>query len=194
MIAGHFGFAAGVKAVEKQVPLWSLMLGSVWLDVVFVPLFLTGVETATPVPGTSGGYGNAIIHADYTHSLLGALALSAVFGGIAAIFWGRRNGWILAAVAFSHWVLDLLFHRGDMPILPGDIGNLPRLGFGLWQMPLLAAAIELAIVLVGGLLYWRAAREAGAVRGGATLANLSGALTLLGGIAVLALDFTGVLG
>lgn len=194
MIAGHFGFAAGVKAAEKQVPLWSLMLASVWLDVVFVPLFLGGIETSTPVEGTTGGYGNAIIHADYTHSLVGALALSAVFGGVAAIFWGRRSGVILAGVVFSHWILDLLFHRGDMPILPANIGNLPRLGLGLWQMPVLAAAIELAIVVAGGVLYWRAARAAGALRGGSGLASVSGALTLLGGIAVLVLDFTGVLG
>lgn len=194
MIAGHFGLAAGVKAAERQVPLWSLMLATVWLDVVFVPLLLAGIETATPVSGTAGGYGNAIIHADYTHSLVGALVLSGLFGGVAAVFWGRRNGWVLAAVVFSHWLLDLLFHRGDMPILPADIGNLPRLGFGLWQMPVLAAAIELAIVILGGLLYWRAAREAGAVRGGGRLATVSGVLVLLGGIAVLALDFTGVLG
>jgi hypothetical protein len=194
MIAGHFGFAAGVKAAERQVPLWSLMLATVWLDVVFVPLLLTGAETMTPVTGTAGGYGNAIIHADYTHSLVGALALSAVFGGVAAVFWGRRNGGVLAAVAFSHWLLDLLFHCGDMPILPGDAAGLPRLGFGLWQMPLLAAAIELALVIGGGLLYWRAAREAGALRGGATLATTSGLMTLLGGVAVLVLDFTGVLG
>jgi hypothetical protein len=35
MIAGHFGFAAGVKAAEQQTPLWALMLGTVWLDIVF---------------------------------------------------------------------------------------------------------------------------------------------------------------
>jgi hypothetical protein len=34
MIAGHFGFAAGVKATEQQTPLWALMLGTVWLDIV----------------------------------------------------------------------------------------------------------------------------------------------------------------
>ena len=194
MIAGHFGFAAGVKASEKQVPLWSLMLASVWLDVVFVPLYATGIETTIPVADAAGKYGVSIIHADYTHSLVGALLLSAVFGGVAAAFWGRRSGIVLAAVVFSHWVLDLLVHRVDLPILPGNVGNLPRLGLALWQYPLLAAGIELAIVIVGGLLYWRAAREAGAVRGGTRLANVSGLLTLLGGIGVLALDFTGVLG
>ena len=64
MIAGHFGFAAAVKSRERQVPLWALMLATQWLDVVFVPLLLLGVETLTPVPGTRGGYGEVIIHAD----------------------------------------------------------------------------------------------------------------------------------
>lgn len=194
MIAGHFGLAAGVKAVERQVPLWSMMLATVWLDIVFVPLLFTGVESVTPAPGATGSYGGSIIHADYTHSLVGALVLSAVFGGAASAFWGRRSGLILGAIAFSHWILDLPFHRGDMPILPGNLGNLPRLGLGLWQMPMVAAAIELAIVVAGSLLYWRAAQQAGAIRGGKGLAAVSSLLILLGGVAVLALDFTGVLG
>ena len=92
MVAGHFGFAAGVKARERQVPLWALMLATAWLDVVFVPLLLLGVERLEPVPGTKGGYGNSIIHADYTHSLVGALVLAAAFGLVAAWPWGRRAG------------------------------------------------------------------------------------------------------
>lgn len=74
MIAGHFGFAAMIKSREQQVPLWGLMLATVWLDIVFVPLLLAGMETLEPVPGTRGGYGANVIHADYTHSLVGALS------------------------------------------------------------------------------------------------------------------------
>ena len=48
MIAGHFGLAAAVKAKEPQIPLWSLMLSTQWLDVVFVPLFVTGIESMEP--------------------------------------------------------------------------------------------------------------------------------------------------
>ena len=80
MIAGHFGFAAMVKSREPRVPLWSLMLATVWLDIVFIPLFVMGIETLKPVPGLPGGYGENIIYADYTHSLVGALALSLAFG------------------------------------------------------------------------------------------------------------------
>ena len=80
MIAGHFGLAAGVKAQERSVPLWALMLATSWLDVVFVPLFLLHVETIEKAPDATGPYGGSIIHAKCTHSLLGAAILTLAFG------------------------------------------------------------------------------------------------------------------
>ena len=192
MIAGHFGLAAGVKAAEPETPLWSLMLATAWLDVVFIPLFAAGIETIMPVPGTSGGYGNGIIHADWTHSLVGALVLSGAYGAV-FLRWGRRAALVLAAVAFSHWLLDLLVHRGDMPILPGDLGNLPRLGLGLWQYPALSATAELALVVGGSWLYWRAARRT-AGGGEASRAGIAAGIVLASGLLVLFRDVTGLVG
>ncbi len=111
MMAGHFGLAAGVKSAARTTPLWAMMLATAWLDVVFVPLLLTGVETLEPIPGSDGGYGQLIIHADYTHSLAGAIVLSVLFGLVAALPWGRQVGLVLGGVVFSHWVLDLAVHR-----------------------------------------------------------------------------------
>jgi membrane-bound metal-dependent hydrolase YbcI (DUF457 family) len=193
MIAGHFGLAAGVKARAPAVPLWALMLATQWLDVLFVPLVLLGIEGFEPVPGARpGAYGEVIIHADFTHSLLGALLLSALFGAAAAFRYGRRTGAILALVAFSHWILDLLVHRGDMPILPGGVGHLPRLGFGLWRLPGVAAALELAIVVVGATMYWRAARKvAGTDPALGRRANVCGAGALVAGVLTLGLNVMG---
>jgi hypothetical protein len=188
VIAGHFGFAAAVKGRERQTPLWALMLATVWLDVVFVPLLAAGVETTENAPGTNGGYGNAIIHADYTHSLVGALVLAALFGLVAARPWGRRTGVVLAVVVFSHWVLDLVVHRADLPLLPGNAGDLPRLGFGLWKVPAASIAVELALVVAGAYLYWRAATETASGAGEARRANLLGASVLAAGVVTLALD------
>lgn len=192
MVAGHFGLAAAVKAKEPQVPLWSLMLATAWLDVLFVPLYIAGIERIEPAPGTGGtGYGEGVIYADYTHSLVGALALGLLFGLIAAVPWGRRTGVVLGAVVFSHWVLDLLVHRGDMPILPGNLGDLPRLGFGLWQIPLAAAAAELALVAIGTVLYGRAAaRRAGPAAGGRS--RLAAGATFAVGVLVLGLSVLGL--
>jgi hypothetical protein len=64
---------------------------------------------------------------------------------------------VIGAVVFSHWILDLIVHRPDLPILPGNAGNLPLLGFGLWQFPVISALLELAIVLAGVYLYFRRA-------------------------------------
>jgi membrane-bound metal-dependent hydrolase YbcI (DUF457 family) len=195
MIAGHFGFAAIVKSREKRVPLWSLMLATVWLDIVFVPLFIMKIETTRPVLGLRGGYGENIIYADYTHSLLGALVLSAVFGLFFAPRWGKHCAIVVGLVAFSHWLLDLVTHRHDMPFLPGNLGNLPRLGFGLWQFKTASMLVELALLLLGSWAYWQSADVVTtAAQKGRTRALITAALILICGILVLALDVTGVAG
>jgi hypothetical protein len=190
MIAGHFGFAAAVKGKEPSAPLWALMLATVWLDVVFAPLFAMGIERIDPIAGTRGGYGNGIIHADYTHSLVGAALLAVLFGAVAARPWGKRVGTVLGAVVFSHWVLDLVVHRADMPLLPGNAGGLPLLGFGLWRIPAASAAVELMLVVAGSLLYWRAAQRVVVRTSPATQnrARLLAVLIAIAGAATLALD------
>ena len=190
MIAGHFGFAAIIKAREQTAPLWILMFASVWLDIVFVPLFLAGVETLSPVDGRSG-YGRAIIHADYTHSLFGMLILSAILGAVCWPRWGRRSAIVIGLVAASHWLLDLVVHRADMPISPKNLLELPRLGLGLWRFPMIAAALEGALVLIGAWAYWGAAKSI-CVQNNSRLrlASVVAVMIAACGILVLALDFT----
>ena len=192
MIAGHFGFAAAIKSREPETPLWALMLATVWLDVVFVPLYLSGIETAQPADKAHTGYGALIIHADYTHSLVGMTILSALLGGLAGLLWGRRPGIVIGLVAASHWLLDLFVHRADLPILPGNIGDLPRLGFGLWRYPLVSFSIELALVLLGAWLYWRAANRVVKTEGtGRLAATIAASLIAIFGVLILWLDFIG---
>jgi hypothetical protein len=89
VIAGHFGFAALVKSREPAAPLWGLMLASVWLDVVFIPLLLLGVEGLQTV---QPGYGGAITHADYTHSIIGAILLEGAAGSCLPAAMGPAGG------------------------------------------------------------------------------------------------------
>ena len=192
MIAGHFGFAAAVKSREPETPLWALMLATVWLDVVFVPLYLSGIETAQPADKAHTGYGALIIHADYTHSLVGMTILSAVLGGLAGLLWGRHPGIVIGLVAASHWLLDLFVHRPDLPVLPGNIGDLPRLGLGLWRYPLVSFSIELALILLGAWLYWRAANRVVKTEGtGRLAATIAASLIAIFGVLILWLDFIG---
>jgi hypothetical protein len=124
-----------------------------------------------------------IIHAPYTHSLVGALLLAALYGAAWALRRGRQAGLILGAVVFSHWLLDLVVHRADMPILPGGA---PRLGFGLWRAPTAAALVELALVVVGSWLYFRVARGVAGRR-----AWLAGGVCLGSGLLVLVINLQG---
>jgi len=190
MIAGHFGFAAIVKSRERSAPLWALMLATVWLDIIFVPLFAAHLETAQPI-SPHAGYGGMVIHADYTHSIVGMLALSAALGAMFLPKLGRRVATVIALVSASHWVLDLVVHRADMPVLPGNFGNLPRLGFGLWSHPPAAAFVELVLVLAGSIMYWRAALDVSARAGrSGKLGSISAALIAAFGLFVLFLDYT----
>lgn len=157
MFAGHFGIAAAVRAKSPEVPLWALMVATQLIDIAFVPLLLTGVETIDSSAGI--GYGEGVIHADYTHSLVGMLFIAVLAALAAARAWGKRAGIIIGAVVASHWVLDLIVHRADLPILPGNLGNLPLLGFELWKFPLWSAAAELLIVAVGFVMYAQSLRR-----------------------------------
>lgn len=175
MLAGHFGLAAAVKAREPQMPVWSLMLATQLLDVVFLVLYGLGLEGFRSATGGGTGYGQLYIIADYSHSLVGALAISLVALIVASVAWGRRSGLIIGFMVFSHWLLDLLVHRADMPILPGNAGNLPRLGLSLWAIPWLSAFVELCILLTGAYLYYHAAMRS-AVRAERADAKASGSV------------------
>jgi hypothetical protein len=205
MLAGHFGLAAAVKSRQPQTPLWALMLSTQMLDVVFLVLYLAGVENFRPVEGTNGGYGNYIFTADYSHSLVGSLAISLIAMVLAWAFWGRLNGLIIGSVVFSHWLLDIIVHRPDMPILPPPWADtLPRVGLGLWNIPWLVAAIELVMVLGGAYMYYHASvrqaikvertrqregQPAGGLRQNALLASGVMAVVM---VALLAADFFGI--
>ena len=126
MTAGHFGFAAGAKSGAPGVPLWALMVATYLMDFVFLILVGFGLENFTMMDPAHPAYGQVVIHAYYSHSLVGALILSVVAGLLSTLLWRKRGGIAIGAVVFSHWVLDLVVHRPDLPILPGNAGNLRK--------------------------------------------------------------------
>ncbi len=155
MFAAPFGLAAAAKARTPSVPLWLLVLAAQAIDLLGVILRLTGVESRHPDPHT--GYGDLLFSDSYSHALLTAVILAVIFAAVGRRYGGARAGATVGGLVLAHWVLDLLFHRGDLTILPGNAGNLPTFGFGLWSLPTVAAIVEVGIVLVGAFLYYRSA-------------------------------------
>jgi len=174
MITGHFGLAVGVKKYAPRLPLWSLLTATFWLDILFMGLSLLGVESFAPMDPDQPVYGEVMIHAFYTHSLVGAVLISAITGWLASLRWKKKGGMVIAAVVFSHWILDLLVHRPDLPILPGNLGDLPLLGLSLWDRPLWSAGIELVLALGGAYLYYRSTT---ALKGHPQRAHMAAILT-----------------
>jgi hypothetical protein len=62
---------------------------------------------------------------------------------------------LIGAVVFSHWVLDLIVHRPDLQLFPGG----PKLGLGLWDLPVPEQALEIGLLAVAGV-FWSASRKA----------------------------------
>lgn len=192
MLAGHIGAAAAAKSLDHRVPFWVLLVASFLLDLLFAVLWAVGVEKMEALPGTDGGYGNMLFEVDWSHSFFGTILLSAVVLILTVRWWGGKGALILSGVVFSHWFLDMIVHRNDLPIAPGNGGSLPRVGLGLWDAPIASAILEALLVIGGAYLWYRSrpqtAPDDDTPRGQRT--TRAAAFALVGGLLALVLDFS----
>jgi len=154
MYIGHFALAFGAKKFAPQVSLGILFLACQLADLIWPNLVLLGFETVAIEPGITAMVPMNFLHYPYSHSLLALLAWSAVFAGLYSLLRhaGTRSAIVIAALVFSHWVLDALTHRPDMPITLSDAS---RVGLGLWNLPIVAVSLELLLFALGVWLYVR---------------------------------------
>jgi hypothetical protein len=152
MFVGHYGPAFAAKAAKDTIPLWVAFIAVQLVDIVWAILILLGVEKARIVPGFTPTNPFDLYYMPYTHSLVGALLWSSA-GALVYRLWRKRESWSTAAVVgamvFSHWVLDLLMHRPDLPLY----GESFKLGLGLWNYRAFAFLLELAMLFGGICLY-----------------------------------------
>ena len=153
MFPGHYGPSLAAKRIDPTIPLWVLFVAVQLLDILWAPFVLLGIEKVRIVPGITATNSLDLYYMPYTHSLVGAivwsLAAFAVYR-LAARGATTRAAWIVAAAVFSHWVLDLLVHRPDLPIYD----NAAKVGLGLWNFRVLALGLEAAVLFGGMLLYF----------------------------------------
>lgn len=155
MFVGHYGVSFAARKIDSSIPLWVLFIAVQLLDVAWAPFVLLGIEKVRIVPGITATNPLDLYHMPYTHGLIAALLWSA---GTFVIYrlWMWRGGnlaaLVVAAAVFSHWVLDLLVHRPDLPLYD----NAAKVGLGLWNLPLLSFSLEVALLFGGMWLYFRA--------------------------------------
>lgn len=162
MFVGHYGPAYAAKAAKHAIPLWIAFLAVQLLDVIWSILVLLGIEKVRIVPGVVTTYALDLYYMPYTHSLPGAIFWSLVAAAVYRLL-RRADGWwaaaIIGAAVFSHWVLDLVVHRPDLALYD----NTDKVGLSLWNYPVPAVLLEVAVLFAGMYLYLRTSQAISAV-------------------------------
>lgn len=181
MFIGHFALAFAAKRAAPRASLGALFAAAQWPDLLWPLLLLAGVERVAVVPGDTPFTPLRFDAYPVSHSLL-ATALWAL--GAAGLYLARRRGddapggrraaVVLALLVLSHWVLDLVTHRPDLPLTPWGEA---RLGLGLWGSVAATVVVETLLFALGVGLYLRASRPVDR-RGRYGLAALVGFLAL----------------
>ena len=160
MFIGHIGLALAAKKVAPKPSLGTLTLAAQLVDGVWPVFLLLGWEQVQIVPGITAVTPLLFVSYPYTHSLAAGLVWGALLGGSYYALRRDRNGalWLIALV-LSHWVLDFISHRPDMPLWPGG----PRVGLGLWYSVPATLVAEFGLFGSGVWLYTRMTRPRNAL-------------------------------
>ena len=158
MFIGHYGVSFAAKALDKRIPLWVLFIAAQLVDIFWTVLVLLRIERVEIKPGITVASPLDFVFYPYTHSLIASL----VWGALAMIAYRMirpsadawRAGLIVGAVVVSHWVLDLLVHRPDLPLYDDAL----KVGLGLWNYPLIESPLEVILLLGGIFVYFRATK------------------------------------
>jgi hypothetical protein len=156
MFVGHFAAGFGAKAVARPVSLGTLLLGAQFIDLLWPTLLLLGIEQVRIAPGTTVVTPLDFTHYPISHSLLGVACWGAVVGGV---YWLARRqavgALVVGLLVVSHWGLDAIVHRPDLPLAYGDS---LRVGLGLWNSLPATLLVEGGLLVVGVWLYLRTTR------------------------------------
>jgi membrane-bound metal-dependent hydrolase YbcI (DUF457 family) len=176
MILGHFAVGFAAKRAAPRTSLTVLLSSAMLLDLLW-PLFLwLGIEHVRIAPGNTAFTPLDFESYPWSHSLLmaGLWALLAAWIYRVRTRYDRGALWVAIAVV-SHWVLDVVVHRPDLPLVPWSDR---RFGFSLWNNVPLTAAVEIAMFVAGLALYLATTRARG-VMGHVSLWSLVAGMALL---------------
>lgn len=151
MFIAHFGIGFGAKKFAPAISLGALFIASQFLDLLWPSLLLLDLEHVRIAPGITRVTPLDFFHYPFSHSLIMVIAWGVFLGLLTHIFLRNlRYALVIFFCVLSHWFLDLLVHRPDLPLYPG--GSL-LLGFGLWNFPLWTIVLEVFFFLGGVWFY-----------------------------------------
>ena len=153
MFLGHFAVGLAAKRLTPYTSLGTLLLSSQLLDLMWPSLLMAGLEVVRIDPGHTAVTPLDFVSYPWSHSLLMAAVWALLFAGLYAVVRRYpRGGVVLLTLVLSHWVLDLIVHRADLPLVP--FGG-PRVGFGLWYSLPATVVVEAVLLALGVYIYAR---------------------------------------
>jgi hypothetical protein len=153
MFIGHHAVAFAAKKFAPGISLGTLFAAVQFLDLLWPIFLLTGIEHVRIEPGYTVVSPFNLYDYPVSHSLAGALMWSVLFGGLYfAVRRHARNAVILGVAVFSHWILDFITHRPDMPLW---FSGSTYVGLGLWNSLAGTLVVEISIFVVGVIVYTR---------------------------------------
>ena len=152
MFIGHFGLGFGAKKAAPAVSLGTLFIASQFADLLWPTLVLLGIERVEIQPGATAMTPLDFVSYPWSHSLEALCLWGVVFGGAyVAVRRARISAAVtLALLVVSHWVLDYVTHRPDMPL---TVSGATRVGLGLWFSVPGTLIVEF-LVFGGGLAFY----------------------------------------
>jgi len=153
MFIGHFALGFAAKTATPRVSLGTLFLAAQFIDLLWPTLLLMGLERVRIEAGATAVTPLVFEHYPYSHSLLAVLGWAVLLAGLHFLLVReRRSAVLLALLVLSHWLLDLLVHRPDLPLWPWG-GHV--VGLRLWSSLPLTLALEVPLFVLGVWLYAR---------------------------------------
>ena len=154
MFIGHFAVGFGAKRWAPAVSLGMLFFSAQFADLLWPNLVLAKVEQVELKPGITVVTPLDFVSYPYSHSLLALILWAALIGILYRTI--RKKSWrtafVLMIAVVSHWVLDWITHRPDMPL---SIFGTTKVGLGMWNSLPLTFIVESAMFIAGIILYAR---------------------------------------
>ena len=161
MFIGHFAVGFAAKRLLPRTSLATLFAAVQLADTLWPIFVAVGIERVRIAPGDTPFTPLEFISYPYSHSLVALAAWGVLFGVLYAMRMhrGLRAVVIITALVLSHWLLDFITHRPDMPIVPGGA----KYGLGLWYSIPTTIVVESAMFIVSVWIYTRATRARDAI-------------------------------
>lgn len=160
MFVGHFALGFAAKRATPKLSLALLFVACQLADLIWPALVAAGFETVRIAPGITAFTPLDFVSYPYSHSLVALLLWGTVLGSAGWLLGlGGRASVVIAGLVVSHWILDFVTHRPDMPIYPGGA----LWGLGLWNSVAATLVIELLLFGAGVWLYARFTRPRDAI-------------------------------